>query len=69
MTQAMAFSAFKGPFEARIDSWNNSLQIISEVIDEWIQLQRSNIAICIRYSLLSFFVTRLAVSTAYFRFG
>eukprot|EP01038_Epipyxis_sp_PR26KG_P005424 gene5424-7514_t len=41
MTQAMAFSAFKGPFEQRIDSWNTSLQIISEVIDEWIQLQRN----------------------------
>jgi dynein heavy chain, axonemal len=41
MTQAMAFSAFKGPFEDRIDKWNNSLQVISEVIDEWIQLQRN----------------------------
>ncbi len=37
----MAFSAFKGPFEDRIDRWNTSLQIISEVIDEWIQLQRN----------------------------
>jgi dynein heavy chain len=41
MTQAMAFSAFKGPFEQRIDSWNTSLQIISEVVDEWVQLQRN----------------------------
>ena len=41
MTQAMAFSAFKGPFEARIDHWNTSLQTISEVIDEWVQLQRN----------------------------
>lgn len=41
MTQAMAFSAFKGPFEERIDKWNTSLQVISEVVDEWIQLQRN----------------------------
>ena len=41
MTQAMAFSAFKGPFEARIDTWNSTLQCVSEVIDEWIQLQRN----------------------------
>lgn len=39
--QAMAFSAFKGPFEQRIDTWNTSLQIISEVVDEWVQLQRN----------------------------
>lgn len=30
-----------GPFEARIDSWNSSLQVISEVVDEWVQLQRN----------------------------
>merc|ERR1719473_1133825 len=41
MTQAMAFSAFKGPFEDRIDRWNNTLQVVSEVIDEWVQLQRN----------------------------
>lgn len=41
MTQAMAFSAFKGPFEQRIDNWNTTLQTVSEVIDEWIQLQRN----------------------------
>eukprot|EP01041_Mallomonas_annulata_P000971 gene971-1882_t len=41
MTQAMAFSAFKGPFEDRIDKWNGSLQTVSEVMDEWIQLQRN----------------------------
>jgi dynein heavy chain len=41
MTQAMAFSAFKGPFEQRIDIWNTTLQTVSEVIDEWIQLQRN----------------------------
>ena len=41
MTQAMAFSAFKGPFEARIDTWNATLQTVSEVIDEWVALQRN----------------------------
>jgi dynein heavy chain len=41
MTQAMALSAFKGPFDERIDMWNSSLQIVSEVIDEWITLQRN----------------------------
>jgi dynein heavy chain len=41
MTQAMAFSAFKGPFEARIDTWNATLQTVSEVIDDWICLQRN----------------------------
>jgi dynein heavy chain len=41
MTQAMSFSAFKGPFEPRIDSWNNSLQVVSEVVDEWVTLQRN----------------------------
>lgn len=41
MTQAMAFSAFKGPFDARIDTWNSTLQTVSEVVDEWIQLQRN----------------------------
>jgi dynein heavy chain len=41
MTQAMAFSAFKGPFEQRIDSWNASLQVISEVMDEWVALQKN----------------------------
>jgi dynein heavy chain len=41
MTQAMAFSAFKGPFEERIDRWNTSLQVVSEVIDDWVLLQRN----------------------------
>lgn len=26
MTQAMTFSTFKGPFEERIENWNNTLQ-------------------------------------------
>ncbi|CAN0498329.1 unnamed protein product, partial [Scytosiphon promiscuus] len=27
MTQAMTFSTFKGPFEERIENWNNTLQV------------------------------------------
>ena len=35
MTQAMQFSAFKGPFEERIEAWNHKLFIIGEVLDKW----------------------------------
>ena len=35
-TQAMSFSAFKGPFEERIDAWNETLNTVSEMLDEWI---------------------------------
>ena len=35
-TQAMSFSAFKGPFEERIDTWNETLNTVSEMLDEWI---------------------------------
>ena len=41
MTQATAFSPFKGPFEDRIEVWNRTLQLMSDVIDEWIILQRN----------------------------
>jgi dynein heavy chain, axonemal len=41
MTQAMQFSAFKGPFEERIEEWNDTLMVVSEVLDEWIQVQRN----------------------------
>ena len=41
MTQAMQFSAFKGPFEERINEWNDTLMTVSEVLDEWIQVQRN----------------------------
>ena len=40
-TQAMQFSAFKGPFEERIETWDNKLSLISEVIDEWLMVQRN----------------------------
>ena len=41
LTQAMTFSAFKGPFTERIDKWNEALQNTSEVIDEWVKVQRN----------------------------
>ena len=41
MTQAMMFSAFKGPYEDRIDEWNIKLATVSDVLEEWIKVQRS----------------------------
>lgn len=41
MTQAMGFSPYKGPFEAEIQQWEKKLALISEVLDEWIALQKS----------------------------
>ncbi|CAM9544257.1 unnamed protein product [Chrysoparadoxa australica] len=41
MTQAMTFSTFKGPFEERIEDWNSLLQVVSEVLDEWLAVQRN----------------------------
>ncbi|TYZ61500.1 hypothetical protein PybrP1_006824 [[Pythium] brassicae (nom. inval.)] len=40
-TQAMQFSAFKRPFEERISRWERTLSTVSDVLDEWIQVQRS----------------------------
>lgn len=40
-TQAMQFSAFKGPFEERIKTWDAKLSLISEVIEEWLMVQRN----------------------------
>ena len=37
----MTFSAFKGPYSQRIDKWNEALQNTSEVIDEWLKVQRN----------------------------
>ena len=33
-TQAMSFSAFKGPFEERIDTWNETLNTVSYLCPE-----------------------------------
>lgn len=41
MTQAMMFSSFKGPFEEEIVDWNATLQMISEVLEEWLAVQRN----------------------------
>ncbi|RHY24853.1 hypothetical protein DYB25_001221 [Aphanomyces astaci] len=41
MTQAMMFSSFKGPFEEQITEWNATLQLVSEVLEEWLAVQRS----------------------------
>jgi dynein heavy chain, axonemal len=35
------FYSSSGPFEAKIDQWNNTLQIVSDVIEEWLQLQHN----------------------------
>ena len=40
-TQAMQFSAFKGPFEQRIQAWDSKLSLVSEVLEEWLILQRN----------------------------
>ena len=41
MTQAISFSPFKGVFEKEIDEWDDKLNIVSEVIDEWLACQRN----------------------------
>ena len=40
-TQAVSFSAFKKPFAERIDAWAATLSTASEVLDEWLRLQRA----------------------------
>ena len=32
-TQAMSFSAFKGPFEERIDTWNETLNTVRACVE------------------------------------
>lgn len=39
-TQAMTFSAFKKPFEERINRWSQKLTTVYEVIEEWLLVQR-----------------------------
>jgi dynein heavy chain len=38
-TQAMQFSPFKKPFEDRIIKWNDTLKIMSDVLEEWAKCQ------------------------------
>lgn len=40
MTQSMTFSPYKKPFEERITKWDIQLNLVSEILDEWITLQR-----------------------------
>jgi len=40
MTQSMSFSPFKAPFEAEIVDWESQLNLVSDMVDAWIQLQR-----------------------------
>ncbi|KAK9870899.1 hypothetical protein WA026_009856 [Henosepilachna vigintioctopunctata] len=40
LTQQLSFSPFKGPFEKQIDSWEESLKITAEVIEEWMDVQK-----------------------------
>ena len=40
-TQAMQFSAFKGPFEKDIAEWDARLSMVSETLDAWLKCQRS----------------------------
>jgi len=41
MTQSMAFSPYKKPFEERLMRWEAQLSLVSEVIDEWLAPQRT----------------------------
>nr|XP_054101684.1 dynein axonemal heavy chain 1 isoform X2 [Callithrix jacchus] len=41
MTQSMSFSPYKKPFEQRINSWENKLKLTQEVLEEWLNCQRS----------------------------
>lgn len=41
LTQAMQFSSYKGPFEERIERWNKKLALVSDVLDEWILVQKT----------------------------
>uniref|UniRef100_A0A1Y1N5M7 Dynein heavy chain 1, axonemal n=2 Tax=Photinus pyralis TaxID=7054 RepID=A0A1Y1N5M7_PHOPY len=40
MTQQLSFSPFKGPFEERIDNWEEKLKTCSECLEEWMEVQR-----------------------------
>jgi dynein heavy chain len=41
MVQAMSFSPFKKPFEDRINTWEQRLSTISEVVEGWLAVQRN----------------------------
>lgn len=41
MTQSMAFSPYKAPFQERIEKWEKALRLTQDVLDEWLICQRS----------------------------
>jgi dynein heavy chain len=41
MTQAMSFSPFKKPFEARLVTWEGKLRVTQDVVEEWLACQRA----------------------------
>lgn len=42
MTQQLSFSPFKGPFEDKIDQWEDKLRTTADVIEEWMDVQKYN---------------------------
>ncbi|NXX05401.1 DYH1 protein, partial [Larus smithsonianus] len=41
MIQSMSFSPFKKPFEERMNAWENKLKMTQDVLEEWLNCQRS----------------------------
>ncbi len=44
-TQTLGFSSYKKNFEAEIIQWENQLNLVSEIIEEWLQCQREWMAL------------------------
>ena len=40
LTQQISFSPFKGTFEHRIDEWEESLKVMADVFEEWVDVQK-----------------------------
>lgn len=45
MTNTMEFSPYKKPFEERLNRWENTLKLITFVIEEWLNCQRQWLAL------------------------
>lgn len=39
-TQQISFSPYKAAFEEQIDEWEETLRTTSDVLEEWIEVQR-----------------------------